>query len=332
MKSVFSYRAAALTLTLLSSISVAYSAVPDEPAPKATEAAAAATAPDSTVVGNATVEGGKVLQVTLGEVKEKLKLLPPQLQNAPFKDVFPLLLKSVLTEKVVEYSADKAGLKGSPENLKMVEQCKSGVLQKMYIDKEIDKLATDEKLMASYEEVKKAAPKEDEYNLSMITVDDKQKAEKILKDLKTAGVIKFSEIANKESMNKIPGGNLGYVRLGELPEAIRDKVKNAVKATLVSSVVEIAMPNPADPSKKITTHNIVFVQDKRPATFPEFKAVREELKAAMSQKFAKEVIKALEEKAQFQMFTMDGKPMEDNKAAAPVGNKAEDAKAAAPAA
>lgn len=303
MKLSFSSRAAALSVALLASIPVALG----ENTGAAASTPTAAEPADSTVVAKITIDG-KTIQVTYGQVKDKLKLLPPQLQGAPFKEIFPHLQKSVATEKIVSHLAEKAGTKNDPEYQKMVKGCEDGVLQKLFLDKEIDKRATDEELKKAYDEVQKAAPKEDEYNISMITVTSKKKAEDVLKDLKKSGTSKFAEVANKESMNKIPDGNLGYVRLGELPDALRDKVKDQAKATLVPSVVEVSMPDPSEAGKKVTTYNVIFVQDRRPAKFPPFEAVKGELKTAVGPKFAKEAIKELEEKAKIELFTMDGKP------------------------
>jgi peptidyl-prolyl cis-trans isomerase C len=289
-----------------------------------TTAAASAEPADSTVVSKITIDG-KTIEVTYGQVKDKLKLLPPQLQNAPFKEIFPLLQKSVGTEQIISYLAEKAGLKNDPEYQKMVVECQKGVLQKLFLDKEIEKRATDAELKKSYDEVKAAAPKEDEYNISMITLTNKKESEDVLRDVKKAGVAKFAEFANTKSKNKIPDGNLGYVRLGELPEAFRDKVKNAAKATIIPTVVEISMPDPADASKKVTTYNIILVQDKRPATFPAFEAVKGELKAAVGSKFAKEAIKEFESQAKVELFTMDGKPVEQKADATQVPTDADKA-------
>ncbi|MBX9804179.1 MAG: peptidyl-prolyl cis-trans isomerase [Alphaproteobacteria bacterium] len=324
-------RVGVLSLALVSAVPMPLwaAAASTDTTSQAPAAPAAAEPADSTVVGKAVVDG-KTLEVTYGEVKGKLKLLPPQLQSAPFKDIFPLLLKSVVTEKIISYYAEQSGIKNDPDYQKMVGECQKGVLQKLFLDKEIDKRATDDELKKAYEDVKKSAPKEDEYDISMITLTDKTKAENVLKELKKIGVSKFAEVANKESMNKIPDGNLGYVRLGELPEAFRDKVKNAAKATIVQNVVEISMPDPSDANKKVTTYNILMVKDKRAATFPPFEAVKGELKSAVGSKFAKEAIKEFEGKAKIELFGMDGKPLEAPKADAPKvdASKVETTKAA----
>ena len=70
-----------------------------------------------------------------------------------------------------------------------------------------------------------------------------------------------------------------------------------------------------------------MVQDKRPATFPAFEAVKGELKGAVGSKFAKEAIKEYEGKATIETFTMDGKPIDQKADAAKA-----DTKTAAPAA
>jgi parvulin-like peptidyl-prolyl isomerase len=214
--------------------------------------------------------------------------------------------------------AEKSGIKNDPKFQKMVAECQKGVLQKLFLDAEIKKRATDEKLKEAYDQLVKSAPKGvEEYDISMITVTDKKKAKEILDGLKKSGPAKFAEVANKESMNKVPDGNMGYVRLEELPPAVREKVKGAAKATIIPTVIEISMRDPGEPNKEVTTHSIILVKDKRPATLPPFDAVRGELEASIvGPKVAKEVIAELEGKAKIELFTKDGKPL-DQKADAP---------------
>jgi len=309
MKSSISSRAIALALTLLATApQISYAGAPPSPV--------AAEPSDTIVVAKITIDG-KIVEVILGQVRDKIQLLPPQLQKAPFKDIFPLVLESVVTEQIVLAEAKKAGLESDPKYQKMVGECRNGVLQKMFLDRQIDKRATNDELKKAYEEVKKSAPKEDEYNISMITVTDKKKADAIIRDLKKSGISKFAEVADAESLNKIPGGNLGYVRLGELPEAFREKIKNASKATLVPTPIEMSLPDPKDEKKKITTYNVIFVQDKRPAAFPAYEAVKDELKGAIGSKFAKEAIKEFREKTPVELFNMDGSKIEEKKEAEP---------------
>lgn len=343
MKSLISSRVAVSAITLLASVPMVMGPAAASGAPSAASATPAAEPADSTVVGTATVDG-KTLQVTYGEVKGKLKLLPPQLQDAPFKDIFPLLLKSVITEKIISYFAEKAGTKNDPDYQKMVAECQKGVLQKLHLDKEVNALATEGRLREEYDILNKKELEKDKkdpnrvkerqkYDIGLITLTDKKKADEVLKELKKLGVSKFADVANKESMNKIPDGSLGVVSLGALPPPFREKVKDAANATIIPNVVELPMPDPSDPSKMIPTYNILMVKSKLAGPndpLPPFEDVKGELKTApeITSKLTKEVIKELEGKADIKLFTMDGKPL-DQKADAP---KADDKKAAAPAA
>jgi hypothetical protein len=230
-------------------------------------------------------------------VKDKLKVLPPQLQNAPFNEFFPILQKSMETEQIIMYLAKKSKVADDPEYQKLVQECQKGVMQKLFLDKAVEARATEEEFRKVYDEYKKSAPKEEEFDLSIITLTDKAKAATVLKDVKAAGPAAFGAIADAESMNKIPGGNLGYVRLGDLPEAFRDKVKSAAKATIIPNIIEVTMPNPSDPSKKVTTYNILLVKDKREAKFPEYEAVKAELKSVVHSRLMKDVIKDFEKQA-----------------------------------
>jgi len=307
MKSPLSFRATTLAIVLLTSASVSIGARADNPASPAAPSAAspAPEASDSTIVGIVTIDGN-VIKVTAGDVKSKLSVLPPQLASAPYDQIYPLLLESVVTERIINYYADQAKIKDKPEYAKMVEECQKGAAQKLYLDGEIAKLATDEELQKTYNEAKKAAPKEEEYDIGIITVKDQKKAKEILK---TVTVNTFSAVANKESENKAPDGALKNVRLSELPEAFRDKLKNAAKATILKDIIEISMPDPAS-NKKMKTYNIVMVQDKRPASFPPFEAVKGEVKRAVNNKLAKDAIEKLKSKAKIELFGLDGKPID----------------------
>lgn len=318
MKSRIASQVATFAMTLLISgvptLGAPASPAPTDTAPTVSAPAAQPEPADSTVVSKVSIEG-KTFQVTYGQVKSKLKLLPPQLQKAPLNDIFPLLQKSVATETVVAYLAEKAGLKSNPDYQKMVVECQNGVLQKLFLDLEIKKRATDDELKKAYEEVKAAAPKEDEYNISIITVTDKKKAQDLLKKVTVSN---FAELADTESSNKIPRGNLGYIRLSDVPEAFRNAIKGAAKATIIQKALEVSMPDPNDASKKVATYNLIFIQDKRPATFPPFEAVKEELTGAIGPKLAKAAIADFEKGAQIEHFAMDGKPLPaEQKADAP---------------
>jgi peptidyl-prolyl cis-trans isomerase C len=327
MKSIILTRITALTVAVLASVPLALAGqVTPPPAPSTAPAEPAA----DTVVSKITIDG-QTITLTYGQVKDKLKVLPPQLQSAPFNDIFPLLQKSIETEQIIMHLAKKAKVSDDPEYQKLVQECQKGVMQKLYLDREVEKLATDEEYRKVYDEYKKAAPKENEFDISMITLTDKAKANKVLADAKSAGPAGFAAVANKESMNKIPDGNLGYVRLGDLPEAFRKEVQGAAKATIIPKAIEVSMPDPSDPNKKITTYNIILVKDKRPAEFPAYnEALKAELKPILVSRLMKGVIKKAEEPAKIEHFGMDGKPIE-NKADAPKADAPKADATAAPA-
>jgi peptidyl-prolyl cis-trans isomerase C len=327
MKSIIATRAAALSIALLASLPMAFADSADASPKPATPAAAEPA--DSTVVSKVTIDG-KTFPITYGQVKDKLKLLPPQLQGSP-KEIFPLLQKSEETAQIISYLAEKAGTRNDPEYQKMVGECQKGVLQKLFLDGEVKKMSTNEELMDAYNKVKEATKQEKEYNLSIITITDKAKAKKIFD---TVNVTNFGEVANKESLNKTPDGSIGYMRLGDLPEPIREKLKKLqeanggkiAKATKIPSIVEISMPEPSDANKKVTTYNIIMVQDVRDAVFPPFDDVKDQIQAAIAPDLTKKAIAKLQDSAKIERFTMDGKPI-DEKADAP---KADAPKADAP--
>ena len=144
-------------------------------------------------------------------------------------------MDQIIEEEVIYQLAKKDGLQRNKEFRENIEDIRRQALINFYIQEKVDKSAqvTDEEISAFYTENKDSFSEYEARNLSHILVDTKSQATKILGEFKAGA--KFETLAQKYSKDnsKARGGQLGWVRKGDLvPEfgnvAFTMKTKNEV--------------------------------------------------------------------------------------------------------
>lgn len=241
-------------------------------------------------------------KVTLGDVREHVKTLPPQFQAMPFHEIFEALVGRLVDTYLLSIYSIKGGFDKNPEVLKTIAQGKEAVLQKTYLDKEVGKLITDQMMKEKYNELLKLLPKGDmEARIRHILVKTEDEAKAIIKELKSG--VKFEDSVTKHSIDektKADKGEIGYVRRGDLPKEFGDAIFSAAKATLV--------PNPVKLGE--LGWSVIRVEDKRPVEPPKFEEVKGELHKIVSAEQSMIVIKKLRAN-KVTLFDMDGKPIKE---------------------
>jgi peptidyl-prolyl cis-trans isomerase C len=265
---------------------------------------------DTTVVARADIDGKKV-EITVNELKRRQKALPAQLQGEPLEKIFEPLTQSAIDMAIITHLAKKAGLDKDEEVKARVADCQEAMLQKAYLDREIDKLQTDAALKQAYDELIKNIPDMDEISFYQAIFEDKKKAEDFIKTVKKTAAANFEE-ALKEAQKTdatIKGGKTpDYVKLPELPPALAaalDKVKGGV---LVDKPIEEKLT----PNR--TIYFVVKVIDRRQSKKPEFADARADVKSITTPKYAQEVIEKARKDFKIEKFDMEGKPLTDKKA------------------
>ncbi|MCX7337741.1 MAG: peptidylprolyl isomerase [Alphaproteobacteria bacterium] len=240
-------------------------------------------------------------KVTLGQIKDSVKTLPPQLRAAPFDKIYEPLLNRMIDMKLISEVARKDGLDKDSAVLKKMDEAKNALIQKGYLDKEVAKLITAEMVKDKYTELLKLLPKDEmEIRLRHILVKTKKEADEIMKELKSGG--KFDEIAKTKSADdqtKVSGGDLGYVKKADLPKEFGEAVFKAAKATLLPEPVNLGEMG----------FSVVRVEDKRPVEPPQLEEVKGEIVRLLSIEQAGKVIEGLRKDVTVKKFDMEGKPL-----------------------
>jgi peptidyl-prolyl cis-trans isomerase C len=251
----------------------------------------------STVVAEFS-DGSKIL---LGQLMESKSKLPAQYKSVPVEKIYEVLLNRLIDLKLVLDAATKAGIEKNPETLKRIADAQEAIMQKAYLDKEITKLITDAILQEKYQEALKMLPKgEMEIRLSHILVKTREEALAVLKDIKSGK--KFEDLVKEKSVDaqtKENGGDLGFVRKGDLPKETGDVVFKAAKGSIVNEVISIGDLG----------FSIFRVDDKRAVEPPKFEEIKEDIKNSIAPDYAVKVIESLRKDYNVKKIGLDGKPL-----------------------
>lgn len=245
------------------------------------------SANDATVVA---IVGGS--PIYLADIQDFQKS-NPQLESTPIELIYRDILNGLVDGKALTIQAEKKSLDKSLEFKRNLKNAKDQILRAVYVKGELDKLATDDKLKALYDDFVKENPPEDEVQASHILVDSEAKAKAVIKKLKAGE--DFAKLAADNSIdsNGRNGGELGYFK----KEAMVPEFANAVFAMKVGEISD-------KPVKTMFGWHIVKVTDRRVSEPPAFEQVKGLLKMRLSEKLYPEIIEKAKADAGVVMMPM----------------------------
>lgn len=238
-KNTFRFAAGLLITSSLFSASVMAAEPAKQPTTATTAAPATATpaansletADKSTVL--ATVNGQNI---TIGDVLDARKLLPPQLSQIPTGVLLPMMVDQMVDQKAVQQMAEKANLENNPDVQQQLKLAKASIIQDAYLKAQVEPKVTPEAIKKFYDENYANKPPVKEAHIRHILVKTQAEAEKIIKELKAGK--KFADLAKANSIDKATagqnGGDLGWVKADELVPDF-SKAAFAMKADTTST-------------------------------------------------------------------------------------------------
>lgn len=290
-------------------------AKPPAPAAKPPAAAAPATVKDPVV---AIVNGQ---QIRLSELEIAQQSLPQQYRSMPLQAVFPALLERIIDSKLVVQEGKKTKTNEDPAFKKRMAFVEEQVLQDFWIQREISRLVTLEKIQAKYQERLKSMPAEDEVHARHILVATEDEAKAIIAELKKG--TPFDKLAKEKSTDKASGaegGDLGWFKKSDMVKEFADAAFDLKKGQTSET-----------PTKTQFGYHVIKIDDRRTAPPPAL----EELSDQIREELAREAVTAQLDKiragSKIEKFNMDGSKVEAAPAAPAATPAAPPAKPAAPA-
>ena len=196
--------------------------------PPAKPPAAAAAAPAAQPLKDPVVATVNGQPIRLSELEIAQQALPQQYRNMPLQAVFPALLDRIVDSKLVVQEGKKSKVTEDPAFKKRMAFVEDQVLQDFWIQREVARNVTPEKLQQRYEERLKSMPSEEEVHARHILVLTEDEAKAIIADLKKGAA--FDKLAKEKSTDKASGaecGDLGWFKKSDMVKEFADAAKNA---------------------------------------------------------------------------------------------------------
>ena len=266
----------------------------------------------------ATVNGQPI---RLSELEVAQQSLPQQYRNMPLQAVFPALLDRIIDSKLVVQEGKKNKVTEDPAFKKRMAFVEDQVLQDFWIQREIARQVTAEKLQKRYEERLKQMPTEEEVHARHILVSTEDEAKALIAELKKGAA--FDKLAKEKSTDKASGaegGDLGWFKKSDMVKEFADAAFNLKKGELTET-----------PVKTQFGYHVIKVEDRRKAPPPAFEEMADQLREEMAREAVTAQLDQLRSGAKIEKFAMDGSKPDPAPAAAKPAAPAANARPTPPA-
>lgn len=283
--------------TLLASVTLAALAVAAhaQQSQPATPPAAAAPEASGAAVPNPVLAKVGDKEIHQADLASAATGLPEQYRNLPPQVLYPMLLDQVIDREALVMRARKEGLQNDPKVQEQMRSADDRVLQNALLSREVGPTLTEAAVRAQYDKEYAGKPGPEEVHAQHILVDSKEKAEKIIADLK--GGADFAELAKKNSTDPgaANGGDLGWFKKGDMVPAFADAAFSM-------------KPGDVDPQPVQTQFgwHVIKVLDKRQAPAPAFEQVQEQIRQQLIREGVQKAVASAKKDIKVVKYNPDG--------------------------
>ncbi len=234
------------------------------------------------------------------------------------------LLERIIDSKLVVQEGKKNKVNEDAAFKKRMAFVEEQVLQDFWIQREIAKMVTAEKIQQRYQERLKSLPAEEEVHARHILVSTEDVAKALIAELKKGAA--FDKLATEKSTDKASGaegGDLGWFKKSDMVKEFADAAFGLKKGELSET-----------PIKTQFGYHIIQIDDRRTAPPPALEELSDQIREEMAREAVTAQLDKLRAGAKIEKFNMDGSKAEAAPAAPakPAAPAATPAKPAAPAA
>ncbi len=150
--------------------------------------------------------------ITLGEVGDSIRELPPSLGALSFDQLFPGVVERLVMQQALVIAAQHQGLDEDPVVRRRVKAAADRALANEYLQRTIGKTITEQALLDRYAKTVAGQPGPEEVHVRVIMAPTEEAATALIAELKAGG--DFATIAKRSSIDTTAsvGGDLGFVR------------------------------------------------------------------------------------------------------------------------
>jgi peptidyl-prolyl cis-trans isomerase C len=234
--------------------------------------------------------------IRLSELEVAQQALPPQYRNMPLQAVFPALLDRIIDSKLVVADGRKNKVTDDAAFKKRMAFVEDQILQDFWLQREIAKRVTPEKMQQRYQERLKATPAEEEVHARHILVATEDEAKALIADLKKGGA--FDKLAKEKSTDKASGaegGDLGWFKKTDMVKEFADAAFALKKGELTDA-----------PVKTQFGYHVIKLEDRRQAPPPTFEELSDQIREELARETVTQILDQLRAGAKIEKFNIDG--------------------------
>jgi len=263
----------------------------------ATAIAMPAWAADDPVV--ATVNGD---EITKSQIEAAYQRLPKQYQQVPMDQLFPALVDSVIDTKLAAADARAKKLHEEADFRQQMKRIEDQLLQRVVLEKEMTREVSDADMKARYDKMVAGLSDKEEVHARHILLKTEKDASDVIQELEKGG--DFADLAKKKSTGPSGpnGGDLGFFGKGQM-------VPEFETAAFAMKTGE----HSKQPVKTQFGFHVIKVESRRKVEVPTMDSVAQQLRSEISQERGASYVEGLRKNAKISRFTLDGKPLTDEK-------------------
>jgi len=249
--------------------------------------------------GNPVVAKLGKTDITRQDVLESVQNFPPQMRQLPLNQLFPLAVDQVLNAKIIEKKTEGVNLDSDPEVKKQLAAAKDQIVRTVYLQKQISKNLTDDRVKKAYDEYVATFEKVEEVKAAHILVEDEATAKEVVTKLIETG--DFAGLAKEYSKDSTAenGGTLGYFTKTDVVKEFGDSAFSMEPGTYTK-----------DPVKSEFGYHIIQVQDKRLREPAPMEEVKPFLEADLRRVVLEEIIAGWRDAETIERFDINGDAIE----------------------
>lgn len=258
------------------------------------------TATEQVAPGDPVVAVVNGQEIHRSEVFDFIGTLPPQVRQMPVQTIFPLAQEQVVNNHIVQRRAEGANLAQDEEVQRQLEQAREQIVRSVYIERQIDRRMTNERLRSAYDQAVAEMGRVEEIRASHILVETQEQAQDIIRQIEQGA--DFAELAREHSIDPVAeqGGHLGFFARDEMvPE-------------FANAAFAIA---PGDHSQAPTQTqfgwHVIMVHEQRERPAPSFEDVRPQLESHVRQEILTELVNEWRQGIDVTKFDINGQPISD---------------------
>lgn len=235
--------------------------------------------------------------IHLSALAKAAQSLPPQLQQAPPQELYPVLLNRLVDERALLIKARESGIAKKPAVKTQMREAANRALEAAYLRAEVKPKLNDAAVKAYYQKHYVGQKQPEEVKARQILVKTKAEAEKIIDQLNKGA--KFSALAIKDSIDPGAknGGELGWFTKDEMVKPFADAAFALKPGTYTKTPVQ----------SQFGWH-IIKSQGKREKPAPSFDDVKDSIRQKMTDAAITKALENARTGLKIKLFNPDGSP------------------------